>query len=79
MAKQNDLIKIIDDLPFIVKLILCIPAIDIVWGVYRVIKYAQPLNPIMLVLGILTIVPGAACMWLVDFIWLLLFKKPFLG
>ena len=79
MAKKNALIAAIDDLPLIVKLILCIPALDIVWGIYRVVKYIQPMNPIMLVLSILTIIPGAAIIWIVDIICVLLKGKPFLG
>ena len=79
MAKKNSLIAAIDDLPLIVKLILCIPALDIVWGIYRVVKYLKPMNPIMLVLSILTIIPGAAIIWIVDIICVLLKGKPFLG
>ena len=79
MANKNALIAAIDDLPFIVKLILCIPAIDIVWGIYRVVKYVQPMNALMLVLSILTIVPGAAFIWILDLICVLLKGKPFLG
>ena len=79
MAKKNALIAAIDDLPWIVKLILCIPAIDIVWGIYRVIKYAQPMNVLMLVIAILTIVPGAPIIWILDLICVILKGKPFLG
>ena len=79
MAKKNALIAAIDDLPLIVKLILCIPAIDIIWGIYRIVKYLEPMDPIMLVLSILTIVPGAAFIWVLDFICVLLKGKPFLG
>lgn len=79
MAKKNELIQAIDDLPLLVKLILCIPAIDIIWGIYRVIKYLEPMNLLMLVISILTIVPGATIIWVLDIIFLLWKGKPFLG
>lgn len=79
MATKNALIAAIDDLPLIVKLILCIPAIDIVWGIYRIVKYLEPMNVLMLVISILTIIPGAAFIWILDLICVLLKGKPFLG
>jgi len=79
MAKKNGLIEAIDNLPFIVKLILCIPAIDIIWGIYRVVKYLDPISPLMLVISILTIVPGATIIWILDIICVILKGKPFLG
>ena len=72
---MKKLIKTIDKLPYIVKLILCLPALDIVWSVYKLCRSLSKNNLLGIVLGILTIVPGAAFMWLVDLLSLLLFKK----
>lgn len=72
---MKDLIKSFDKLPYIVKLILCIPALDIVWSVYKLCRSLTKNNILGIILGILTIVPGAAFMWLVDLVSLLLFKK----
>lgn len=72
---MKDLIKSFDKLPYIVKLILCIPALDIVWSVYKLCRSLTKNNTLGIVLGILTIIPGATFMWLVDLVSLLLFKK----
>ena len=37
MAK-NGFVSAMDNLPWIVKLILCIPALNIVWAIYRIVK-----------------------------------------
>ena len=75
MAK-NGLISAMDNLPWIVKLILCIPALDIVWAVYRIIKGATQGKLLTLIVGILWIVPGAVFGWLIDLICTILFGKP---
>ena len=72
---MKQFIKAIDNLPFILKLILCFPALDIVWSVYRLIKSLDKNNFIGVVIAILTIVPGAAFVWLIDFVCVLHIKK----
>ena len=72
---MKNLIKSFDQLPYIVKLILCIPALDIVWSVYKLCRSLAKNNVLGIILGVLTIIPGAAIMWLVDLVSLLLFKK----
>ena len=63
-----------DDLPFIAKLIFCIPALDIIWAVYRIMKGITKQRLVQLIVGILWIVPGAAFLWLVDIVCVLLNK-----
>lgn len=72
---MKDLIKALDNLPWIVKLILCIPALDIVWAVYRIMKSIDASNILGIVLGVLCIFPGAAFIWLVDLVCVILNKK----
>lgn len=72
---MKNLIKSFDQLPYIVKLILCIPALDIVWSVYKLCRSLAKNNVLGIILGVLTIIPGATIMWLVDLVSLLLFKK----
>ena len=72
---MKEFIKAIDKLPYIAKLILCIPALNIVWSVYKLCRSITHSNTVGIVLGILTIVPGAAFMWLIDLASLLLTKK----
>ena len=72
---MKNLIKAIDDLPWLVKLILCIPALDIVWSVYRICRSLVKENLLGVVLGVLTIIPGAAFIWLIDILCVLVNKK----
>lgn len=72
---MKDIIKAFDNLPWILKLILCIPALDIVWSVYKLIKSIDNGNIVYIILGILTIIPGAFFIWIVDIITVILNKK----
>ena len=76
---MKKLIKEIDKLPLIIKLILCIPAIDIVWAIYRICKGIVKDSILQIIVGILWIVPGVAFGWLIDLIAILLTGKPILA
>ena len=73
----KDIIKFVDDLPDVAKLILCIRVLNIVFSVYKLCRSIESQNVLWIVLGVLTIFPGASFMWLVDLICLLLNKKVF--
>ena len=70
-------IKAIDNLPWIVKLLLCLPVVDIIWAIYRIVKGAATSNIIMLVAGILWIVIGGVVLWVVDLVCMILGKHIF--
>lgn len=70
---MKDLIKAMDNLPWIVKLILCIPALDIVWTVYRLLRSLVAGNVLAIVISIILFV-CAPFVWLIDLICVL-FKK----
>ena len=72
---MKELIKALDNLPWLVKLILCLPALDIVWCISRVCRSLVKENLVGIILGILTIIPGAAFVWIVDILCVLLNKK----
>ena len=69
------LIKALDDLPLIVKIILCLPALDIIWCISRVCRSVVKNNVLGIVLGILTIFPGVAFVWIIDLITVILTGK----
>ena len=71
---MKDLIKMVDDLPFILKLILCLPALDIVWAVYRIVRGAAYKNNVLLVVGIIWIIGACTITWLFDLITVILNK-----
>lgn len=68
---MNELIKQVNGLPLIVKLLLCIPCVEIFYGICRVVNGVVKGDLIWVVLAILTIIPGACFMWLLDVIWVL--------
>lgn len=72
---MKNLIKAFDDLPLIVKVILCIPMLDIVWSIYKICRSADKSNVLGIVLGILTIFPGAFFIWIIDLVTLLINGK----
>lgn len=72
---MKELLKAVDDLPFIAKLILCIPALDIVWAIYRIIKGVVEKNTVLLVVGIIWIIGAFSLGWLVDLITVALNKE----
>lgn len=72
---MKQFVKAMNDLPFILKLILCIPVLDIVWAVYRIVKGITKESLVQIIVGVLWIVPGAVFLWLVDIIGVLLYKK----
>ena len=66
---MKNFIKAMDELSFIVKLILCIPMLDIVWTVYRLIKSLDAKNTAGIVVSIIMFF-CAPFVWLVDLICL---------
>lgn len=77
---MQDLIKKVNELPLIVKLILCIPAIEIFYGICRILnQLTKPkIDVLWLVIAILTIIPGAVFMWIVDIVCVVLYNRAFL-
>ena len=72
---MKDIIKTFDNLPWIVKIILCIPALDIVWWIYRIIKSLDEKNTVALVVAIVLLVVGIPFFWLIDLICVLVKKN----
>ena len=68
-------IDALDDLPLIVKNILAVPALDVIWNVYRLCRSIQHNNVLGIVLGVLLLTVGVAFMWLVDIISIILTQK----
>ena len=75
MAKSG-FVGAMDGLPWIVKLILCIPVLDIIWAFYRIVKGLSTKSMLMVVVGILWIIPGSVICWLIDLISTLIYGKP---
>lgn len=72
---MKEFLKAIDELPYIVKLILCIPVLDIVWNIYRLIKSLDAKNNTGIILAVVMLIVGIPFMWVVDLVCMLMNKK----
>lgn len=72
---MKDLIRAIDGLPKIAKIILAIPALDIVWVIYRLLKSIDKQNTVGIVIAAALIIVGLPWLWIVDIIFLVLYDK----
>lgn len=78
MKELNELLDSVDKLPLIIKVILCIPAIEIFYGICRIIKGVVKNDGLWILLAILTVFPGAFFMWILDLLWVLVKGHAFL-
>lgn len=69
------LVKSMDGLSKLFKIILALPVLDIVWVVYRLIKSISKKNTLGIILGIVLIIVGIPFLWIVDIITIVLFDK----
>ena len=72
---MKEFLKAIDELPDIVKLILCIPVLDIVWNIYRLVKSLDANNSTGIILSVVMLIVGIPFMWVVDLVCMLMYKK----
>ncbi len=66
------LIKSFDDLPQVVKLILAIPALDIVWVIYRILRSVNENNALGIIVGAILLFVGVPFLWLIDIVCILM-------
>ncbi len=72
---MKQLIQAIDDLPLIVKIIFCIPALDIIWNIYRLCRSVDNQNTLGIVLAIVLLFFGWWGIWLIDLVCVILNHK----
>ena len=72
---MKDLIKSIDNLPKLIKLILAIPALDIIWVVYRLMRSLVKKNTLGIVIAVVLIIVGLPWLWVIDLICIALNDK----
>lgn len=68
----NELIRSFDNLPKIVKLILAIPALDIIWVIYRIVKSVRDNNMLGIILGVVLLFVGFPFLWLIDILFIIM-------
>ena len=72
---MKSIIKTMDNLPKLIKLILAIPALDIIWVLYRLCRSLDKNNMIGVILGVVLIFVGIPFMWLIDILCILFKDK----
>jgi hypothetical protein len=71
---MKNFIKAIEELPWIVKLILCIPMLDIVWTIVRLCRSIVANNTVGIVVAVILFF-FAPFVWLIDLICVILKGK----
>lgn len=69
-------VKWMDNLPLWAKIIFALPALDIVWAIYRIVKGAVKGQTSVLLGGILWLLLGWAIFWIIDIVSICLQKRP---
>lgn len=69
---MKNFIDAMEKLPLWAKIIFALPALDIIWVVYRMAKSIDKQNTIGIVLSIVLIIVGIPFLWLVDIITLVI-------
>lgn len=72
---MKKLIKSFDNLPLLIKVIFALPALDIIWAVYRLVRSIAKGNVLGVILGVIMLVLCPAILWILDIITLLLYNK----
>ena len=72
---MKDIIKAVDNLPLIVKIILALPGLAVVWAIYRLLRSLDKKNTLGIVLAIVLIFANPTFFWVIDLICLLLNGK----
>ena len=73
---MKEFVKLIDELPWIVKIILCIPVLDIVWAIYRIVKALANKDSFNLIIGIIWVIGACSLTWIFDLVTTILYKHP---
>ncbi len=72
---MKDIVKTFDNLPLLIKLILALPALDIVWNIIRVCRSLAKNNNVNAIIAVILVVVGIPFMWLIDIICIVLNGK----
>lgn len=72
---MKNFVKAMNNLPLLVKILLALPALDIVWNITRLMRSIIKNNVLGIVLAVILLLPGVAFMWLIDIITLCFSQK----
>ncbi len=72
---MNQFVSAMDKMPKLVKILLALPALDIIWTIYRICRSADKKSVLGIVLGLIVLIVGIPFLWLIDIITLLVSNK----
>lgn len=75
---MKNFINSMDNLPWVLKIILCLPVLDLIWAIYRICKGVDEKSTLKIIMGILWIFIGTTVLWIVDIVCTLVKKRPIL-
>ena len=76
MKLLKNLVKTVDKLPKLAKIILCLPFLDIVWAIYRIVKGVVKKDALGVIIGVIWVVGGCTVTWVFDLITTVLYGHP---
>ena len=74
---MSSFIKWMDDRSRLVKILFCLPIVDILWGLYRLFGAIAKKDWLKLVLAILWILWAGYIGWILDLVWIIIFNRIF--
>ena len=72
---MKNLIKAVNDLPLIVKIILALPGLDLFWNIMRLVRSIDANNMLCIVLAVVLLIVGIPFVWVIDILCLVLKKN----
>ncbi|MBR5445650.1 MAG: hypothetical protein IKV57_05985 [Clostridia bacterium] len=66
---MQELVKALDEQPQLLKIILALPGLDIIWGIYRICRSLGKKN--MLGLAVSIVLLFVSFMWVIDIVMIL--------
>ena len=76
---MKDMVKWFENCPIWLKVIFALPGLDIIWGIFRIVKGAVNNKIGLILIGILWIILGWAILWIIDIVSILVKKHPILA
>ncbi len=73
---MKEFLNSIDNLPILVKLLLCIPAVHIIWGIYRIVSALNARSTAALIVHVILLF-FEPIMWIADLVMIILTGNVF--
>lgn len=64
-----------DNCPLWLKIVFALPGLDLIWGIYRLVKGLSKGKTPILLGGILWIITGWAILWIIDIVTIIISHK----